>query len=103
MTVGRTNEITLDEARRKAGRLLVEMRDGLDPKAEKQRAAEERRKEAELSVTLRAALDSYLSTRKDLKPKTAADYRWNLNRYLSDWLDLPLRSITREMVDFAIE
>ncbi|WP_462119102.1 tyrosine-type recombinase/integrase [Methylorubrum extorquens] len=33
-----------------------------------------------------------------LKPSTVRDYRANVDRYLADWKDRPLRSITREMV-----
>jgi len=91
ITVGRTNVITLDEARRKAMGLLAQLADGVDPKEEKRRALAN-------AMTLDEALTSYLETRKVLKPKTVGDYRGNVDRYFSDWKGRPLRSISREMV-----
>jgi integrase len=51
------------------------------------------------SVTLRGALDEYLKSRPDLRPRSAEAYRYSAERYLSDWLDQPLRGITRDMID----
>ncbi len=91
ITVGRTNVITLDEARRKAMGLLAQLADGVDLKEEKRRALAN-------AMTLDKALTSYLEAWKALKPKTIDDYKRNVDRYFSDWKNRPLRSISREMV-----
>ncbi|MDR7040693.1 integrase, partial [Methylobacterium sp. BE186] len=91
ITVGRTNVLSLEEARRKAIGLLAQLAGGIDPK-------EEKRREQANAITLSEALESYLTARKVLKPSTVRDYRANVDRYLPDWKDRPLRSITREMV-----
>jgi integrase len=89
VTVGAANEITLAEARERASRILDDLRQGKDPKA----------KPAAAPMTLRDALEGYLSRRADLRPRTRDAYRWLVQGRLSAWLDLPLGSITREMVE----
>ena len=91
ITVARTNVLSLEEARRKAIGLLAQLAGGIDPKDEK-------RREQANAITLSEALESYLVTRKVLKPSTVRDYSANVDRYLADWKERPLRSITREMV-----
>jgi integrase len=91
ITVGPTNVLSLDEARRKAIGLLAQLASGIDPKEEKRRAQAN-------AITLGEALESYLITRKVLKPSTVRDYRANVDRYLADWKERSLRTITREMV-----
>ena len=86
------NVITLPEAREAAGALLAEMYAGKDPKAMKKAAVDS-------AYSLRNALDDYLNLSKDLRPKTKKDYRYVVERYFDDWLDLPLREISRTMVE----
>ena len=86
LTVAAVNEVPLAEAREEAARMLVALRQGKDPK----------RKAAK---TLRSALSDYLVARKDLRPNSTKSYKFNVNRYLARWLDLPLHEITREMVE----
>jgi integrase len=88
VTISRCDLISLEEAKRDAAAVLLEMHRGHDPK-------ERRRSEA----TLRQALDDYVAARKNLRPKTISIYRGHVTRHLGDWLDLPLRSITVEMVE----
>lgn len=83
ITIGPTNVLSLDEARRRAELVLSDLYRGVDPKA----ARRDR-------VTLRDVLDDYLVANKTLRPKSAADYRGSVERYLSAWLDRPLSSIT---------
>ena len=66
--------------------MLVALRQGKDPK----------RKTAK---TLRSALSDYLVARKDLRPSSVKNYQFNIDKYLRQWLDLPLQEITREMVE----
>jgi integrase len=88
VTIARTNVIKLDEAVGKAKRLLAEFYNGQDPKALRRGDA-----------TLRSALSDYVAARSDLKASSAAYYELMVNSYLEPWLDAPLRSITREMVE----
>jgi hypothetical protein len=91
MTVGAVNEITLDKARDEAAELLHKMRT-IDPKAERRRRKQQAR-------TLREMLEKYLEAKKKLRPTTRADYRHWARRYLGEWLDLPMREITPDMVE----
>ena len=88
VTVAAVGELPLAEARQCATDLLVDMRRGLDPKAARRGAA-----------TLRQILDSYLEARKALRPRTVGFYREAVHKHLADWLDLPLRDITPDMVE----
>ncbi len=81
----------VEMARRKAGALLQGLREGVDPKAERRRAA--------LSdKTLGAWLDLYLAFNKDLRPRSIEEYRRSA-KYLEAWIDRPLREITPDMVE----
>jgi integrase len=93
ISIDRTDVITLDVARERAIKLLAELGAGIDPR-------EERRVTARRALTLGNALDGYLASRKDnLAAKTRHDYRATVERYLADWMELPLRQITPEMVE----
>jgi integrase len=92
VTIGAVNVLALDEARGRAKTILAEFYGGHDPKA----AARAR---ARRSVTLRVAMETYLTGRKELSQKSRAGYRAALGRYLEDWMDQPLRSITPDMVE----
>lgn len=48
--------------------------------------------------TLRQAWADYQDCR-DLKPKTLRNYNYRISTYLGDWLDLPVTSITRKMIE----
>jgi integrase len=91
LTIGDARTLPCDVARDRAADALDEMRRGIDPKAK----APEKAKE----WTLQTALDAYLDARKNLRPASAAYYRATVKRYLSAWVDLPLRAISPEMVE----
>jgi integrase len=86
-TLGRVSVLTAGEARLRARETLAAFLGGVDPQAE-----------AASGTTLRAALDAYLAAR-NLKPRSVAGYRRESARHLASWMDVPLRSITREMVE----
>jgi integrase len=87
-TIERVDLISLKDARDRAKQMLVNFSAGIDPR------------ELKLSSpTLQQALDLYLTLRTDLRPSSREDYRGLVERHLSGWLNLPLRSITREMVE----
>ena len=98
ITIGPTNLVTIDEAREQAWSLLRDMRNGIDPKDKRRNEAAQRKAKEESAATLREVLEDYLRVRKSLRPKTAHDYRKLLERYVDDWLDRPLRSITPDMI-----
>ena len=92
LTVGAVAEFAkVEDARRKAGALLNGLRDGKDPKEERRRAAARDR-------SLRAWLDLYLQSRKDLRPRSVEEYQRSA-KHLDAWLDRPLREITPDMVE----
>jgi integrase len=92
ITVAPTNVLDLDKARHRAELVLAEMYQGVDPKAARLAAAA-------AATTLRQTLDAYLKARKDLRPKSRADYEASIAVSLADWLDRPLRDITPDMVE----
>ena len=56
------------------------------------------RSERARSATLAQVLDEYLKVRRKLRPSTRREYRELLDRYLNDWLNLPVTRLTGEMV-----
>lgn len=89
VTLGRTDTLQLNEARRRAIKALAEMGDGRD------RNAEQRRDRARV-MTLRQAATGWLAERP-LRPGTSATYRATLNREFGDWMDMELRRITPQI------
>ena len=89
--VGKVGEITLHEARIKAMKALAELRSGIDLNLQN---ATSRVK----AVTLRQAYREFKESRS-LKPRTIQTYDENINRCLPDWMDKPLSSITKDMVE----
>jgi integrase len=87
-TIERTDLISLKDARDSAKKMLVDFSAGIDPR------------QAKLSSpTLQQALDQYLTLRADLRPSSREDYKALVQRHLSGWLNLPLKSISRDMVE----
>ena len=87
ITIASVGETKLAEAREKAGKLLLEMRER-DPKASRQS-----------NFTLRQVLDAYLAARSQLRPRSVEAYRDGVERHLKQWLDLPLGKISPDMVE----
>lgn len=92
MTIGRYGEeLTAEQARKEAQKLVGKIATGVDPVSEK--------KEIELkAVTLSDTYADYLKTRKDLKPKTLKDYERVIITAFADWRSKPLLSISKDMV-----
>jgi integrase len=87
VTVGPTNVLSLDEARQQAERVLADFYRGVDPKT----ATRGR-------LTLKAALESYLTTNTRLRPNSVKDYRHSIERHLASWLNRPLHEIDASAV-----
>jgi integrase len=88
VTIGAANVLSRDVARERAQGVLAEFYQGKDPKAKHGGDA-----------TLQETLDSYLEARKNLRPASITNYTDVIERCLEPWLDLPLRSITPDMVE----
>jgi integrase len=84
VTLGAVNEISLEAARDRAADTLDDLRRGTDPKRR--------------GLKLRSALEDYLAARKDLRPDSIRAYRQAVENHLRPWLDLPLGSITEDMI-----
>lgn len=90
----------VDQARARARELKGQMVDGVDPVLERQRQQGEREaqeaRDKALGTTLQQVLDSYLAN-KDLRPRTADDYKAHCKRNFTEWLDEPIANLTRDM------
>lgn len=85
VTIGKTNEITVVEARRRAQTILAEISNG----------SYEKKKQIEKSnPTVQEAFDLYLEHRK-LKPLSIQTYNHCLNSFLSDWKKKKIFDITK--------
>ncbi|ASP22063.1 integrase [Antarctobacter heliothermus] len=86
VSIGRTEKLTLNDARRLAKKALAEMANDVD------RNAEKRLERAKL-MTLGQAVEGWLSER-NLRPSTAESYSSTMRREFGDWYDTQLRQIT---------
>ncbi len=91
ISIGICGQITLDQARREAQRLLGMMATGKNPK-------EEEKQEEAAQITLLEVFNDYLKTRKALKPRTVDDYHKIMKAYFSNWHNVPMAEITKDMV-----
>jgi integrase len=87
ITIGATNVLSLAEARGRAETVLGQFYAGIDP-----------RRRAAASATLRQVMEEYL-TKQDLKPRSREAYQVSVETHLASWLDRPLASIDRGMVE----
>lgn len=92
MTLGRYGELTVEQARTEAQKLLGKIAMGVDPIAEKRNAQVR-------AISLGDTFNDYLTARKALKPRTVYDYQRAMKQYFGDWLNKPIIKITKEMVE----
>ena len=85
--IGKTDHIRLAEARKKARELMNQIQSGVDPTAGPE----------ESGITLEQALDAHLSER-DLRERTASDYRYHVEKYLSRFRRRAVADISRQDV-----
>jgi integrase len=91
ITLGRYPEITVEQARREAQKLLGKIATGIDPIAEK--------KAKKLSqITLQQVFQDYLKVRKSLKQTTIFDYQRIMREAFNDWQHKPILSLTKDMI-----
>lgn len=91
ITIGRYPELTVEQARKEAQKLLGKIATGIDPLAE-------RREQKAKSVTLEQVFNDYLNARKTLKQTTITDYHRIMKESFHDWRNKPLLSITKDMI-----
>jgi integrase len=91
LTLGRYPELTVEQARKEAHKLLGHIATGRNPTAEK--------KQKELqATTLQQAFNDFLLARKNLKPRTLYDYQRLMKVTFPDWQNKALVDINKEMV-----
>jgi integrase len=90
-SVGAMGEITEDQARKKAQRVLQGMRDGIDPRDAKK--ADDAAK-----VTLRQVADAYFDRPGRLKDSTKEEMNRHVTKVFAAWQDRPIASITEDDV-----
>jgi len=91
ITIGRYPELTVEQARKEAQKMLGKIATGIDPIAERK----ERRAK---SVTLQQVFADYLNARKSLKQSTILDYKRLIKETFLDWQNNPLLDITKDMI-----
>lgn len=91
MTLGRYGELTTEQARQEATKLLGRIATGIDPIAEKQ-------SDVAHAVTLKKTWQDYIQARKSLKPKTLYDYQNVMEKAFPDWQYKPLLNITKDKI-----
>lgn len=91
VTLGRYPELTAEQARKEAHKLLGQIATGGNPIAEKQLEALE-------GTTLAQAFQEFKISRKDLKPGTLYDYNRLIEVAFPDWKSKALTRITKDMV-----
>lgn len=96
--IGNYPETTIGQARIKAKIKLGQMAEGRDLAEQKRNETRNRRKTQAKRIALEEAFEAYLISRT-LKPRTEQDYREAMRVTFKDWLDKPLKSITRTMVE----
>jgi integrase len=82
---------TPETARKQALVILGGMAQGIDPARRKQ-------EEKTLNLTLQQAFDEYMAS-KERRPLTQYNYPRLMRKKLGDWLNKPVTSITRDMVE----
>lgn len=89
VTIGRFDLYTEDQARKKAQVALQQMRDGINPNAEKKAAEAEQ-------VSLRTVMEAYVNRPGKLKPSSKAEVRRHVEQVFAAWLDKPIAGITED-------
>jgi len=102
VTLGPYPVMPLDIAREKARETMLLMKEGLDPdkieEQEYQQKAKDAARDESMLITLRTVFEDRIK-RRNYKAKTRNDYKNTLEVCLGDWLDQPVRDITRTMVE----
>jgi integrase len=102
-TLGPADLIPLVEARKKALAVLNDLSSGVDPLELKRREIRSLQLEASKSqaaqVTLGELLKLYLARHSKLTERSIQTMESSIHNHAKDWLDMPVRLITREMIE----
>ena len=102
LTLGHYPMMNLEQARTIAQEKLLLLKQGDDPGELDKQKKEQRERDAAikvaLSVSLSEVFDSYLQAR-NLKPKSIRDYTNTVKLCFSDWMEQPVRDISRKHVE----
>jgi integrase len=90
-TIGNHGQITTEQARKEAQRLLGIMATGQNPNDVK-------KQEKAKAITLKEAFDEFLETRKSLKPRTIYDYKRVMEFCFKNWQKKLISEISKDMV-----
>jgi hypothetical protein len=91
ITIGKCSEMSLDSAKKQACIMLGNIAKGIDPKTGK-------RINTSNDITLQEVLQKFLEI-KPIRKDTLRNYGFAINRHFNDWLDMPINSITKDMVE----
>ena len=91
ITIGKCREMSLDFAKKQACIMLGDIAKGNDPKTGK-------RINTLSDITLREVLQKFLDI-KPIRKDTQRNYHYSINKHFNDWLDIPITSITKDMVE----
>jgi integrase len=94
-TFAKCNVMTFDDAKKKAKALLVKIDAGIHPAEEEKQKVLAAVADKKKNFTLLQILNEYIENNK-LKDSTKENYRINIQVYLEDWLNTPLRLITEQ-------
>ena len=95
MLIARVGEMLPGQARQRACAIIERAARGEDP---------EKAREAVLAVpTIRCVFEAYMTADEGRSPRTVRAYRYDMERYLGDWLSRPLDSIDAEDVKDRFE
>jgi integrase len=97
---GKANELTVAEARKRAGKLLSQMGDGISLNSQRRQERADAKRATVRGITLQDAVKLYEGTlkAKGRSPRTIEGYRYFAETYLKNWLDRPLAELTRAEV-----
>lgn len=91
LTLGRYPELTVEQARKEAHKLLGQIAVGRNPPAEKKYKALQ-------GTTLEQAFSDFTTVRKNLKARTLYDYQHVMKVAFFDWQDKAILDISKDMV-----
>lgn len=89
--IGDHGRYTPDQARKEARGILSDLARGVDVNKEK-------RKEKTKGKTLAEVIETFFTTRPNLRANTVRTYKSLVSNHLSEWLKKPMEEITGEMV-----
>ncbi len=101
VSIGQLGVYTVDEAQKKARRLLQDMRDGINPNARRREVAEAEvvaiRDGEWRTFTLQQAIEEHIANMKaeNRSPRSIKGMQYEMERYLGEWLDRSLVDIRR--------